>query len=217
MDTCLLTAFEPNDRSLMPTVTADAPLLHAPSPLVKPLCMLPLRLQMVKPLERNTRYVDAVMTIPKGTLYPMCGMNLAFDRMLIGPAMYFGLMGEGQPIGRYDDMWAGWCSKVSSRRGRKRLMALHGGLHTCALADSKGEGCRVRKQDWSFVSQAAVQASSGCVWMHVSVQGKCRGQFRPAHTCTAAAYSGRLLTVHACLALLACLLVPGRTCLPVVT
>ena len=42
----------------------------------------------------------------------MCGMNLAFDREAIGPAMYFGLMGEGQPIGRYDDMWAGWCSKV---------------------------------------------------------------------------------------------------------
>lgn len=42
----------------------------------------------------------------------MCGMNLAFDRTLIGPAMYFGLMGHGQPIGRYDDMWAGWCTKV---------------------------------------------------------------------------------------------------------
>lgn len=68
--------------------------------------------QLVKPRERNTRYVDAVMTIPKGTLFPMCGMNLAFDRELIGPAMYFGLMGEGQPIGRYDDMWAGWCCKV---------------------------------------------------------------------------------------------------------
>ena len=52
------------------------------------------------------------MTIPKGTLFPMCGMNLAFDRELIGPAMYFGLMGDGQPIGRYDDMWAGWCVKV---------------------------------------------------------------------------------------------------------
>lgn len=58
------------------------------------------------------RYVDAVLTIPKGTLFPMCGMNLAFDRTLIGPAMYFGLMGDGQPIGRYDDMWAGWCVKV---------------------------------------------------------------------------------------------------------
>nr|DAD35092.1 TPA_asm: hypothetical protein HUJ06_005732 [Nelumbo nucifera] len=55
---------------------------------------------------------DAVMTIPKGTLFPMCGMNLAFNRELIGPAMYFGLMGDGQPIGRYDDMWAGWCTKV---------------------------------------------------------------------------------------------------------
>ncbi|KAF2311520.1 hypothetical protein GH714_024531 [Hevea brasiliensis] len=58
------------------------------------------------------RYVDAVLTIPKGTLFPMCGMNLAFNRELIGPAMYFGLMGDGQPIGRYDDMWAGWCAKV---------------------------------------------------------------------------------------------------------
>ena len=55
-----------------------------------------------------------VLTIPKGTLFPMCGMNLAFDRELIGPAMYFGLMGDGQPIGRYDDMWAGWCVKVAS-------------------------------------------------------------------------------------------------------
>jgi hypothetical protein len=35
---------------------------------------------MVKPRERNTRYVDAVMSVPKGSLYPMCGMNLAFDR-----------------------------------------------------------------------------------------------------------------------------------------
>lgn len=66
-------------------------------------------------MERNTRYVDAVMTVPKGTLFPMCGMNLAFDRLAIGPAMYFGLMGEGQPWGRYDDMWAGWCAKVSNR------------------------------------------------------------------------------------------------------
>ncbi|KAG8383024.1 hypothetical protein BUALT_Bualt05G0141100 [Buddleja alternifolia] len=68
--------------------------------------------QLVKPRERNTRYVDAVLTIPKGTIFPMCGMNLAFNRDLIGAAMYFGLMGDGQPIGRYDDMWAGWCIKV---------------------------------------------------------------------------------------------------------
>jgi len=68
--------------------------------------------QMVHPNYRNTEYVDIVQTIPSDTLYPMCGMNLAFNRELIGPAMYFGLMGEGYPWGRYDDMWAGWCSKV---------------------------------------------------------------------------------------------------------
>ena len=43
----------------------------------------------------------------QGTLFPMCGMNLAFDRDAIGPAMYFGLMGEGQPWGRYDGARAG--------------------------------------------------------------------------------------------------------------
>eukprot|EP01018_Ginkgo_biloba_P017543 Gb_37412 [translate_table: standard] len=67
--------------------------------------------QLVNPLERNTRYVDAMLTIPKGALFPMCGMNLAFDCELIGPAMYFGLMGDGQSIGHYDDMWASWCIK----------------------------------------------------------------------------------------------------------
>lgn len=53
-----------------------------------------------------------MMYVLQGSLFPMCGMNLAFNRELIGPAMYFGLMGEGYPIGRYDDMWAGWCVKV---------------------------------------------------------------------------------------------------------
>ncbi|OAY69242.1 UDP-arabinopyranose mutase 3 [Ananas comosus] len=50
------------------------------------------RTQLIKPLERNTRYVEAVLTIPKGTFFPMCGMNLAFNCELPCPAMYFGLM-----------------------------------------------------------------------------------------------------------------------------
>ncbi|XP_020265913.1 UDP-arabinopyranose mutase 3-like isoform X2 [Asparagus officinalis] len=70
--------------------------------------------QLLNPLERNKRYVDVVMSISKGTLFSMCGMNLAFDRELIDPAMYFGLMGDGQPIGRYDDMLVGRCVKVAT-------------------------------------------------------------------------------------------------------
>jgi hypothetical protein len=63
-------------------------------------------------------------------------MNLAFDRSLIGPAMYFGLQGEGQPIGRYDDMWAGWCTKVgvcTCRAVRARLGA-HPRVCACVCA-----------------------------------------------------------------------------------
>jgi reversibly glycosylated polypeptide/UDP-arabinopyranose mutase len=39
--------------------------------------------------------------------YPLCGMNLFFHRSLL-PALYFPLMGEGQPYRRFDDIWCGW-------------------------------------------------------------------------------------------------------------
>ena len=68
--------------------------------------------QMVKPYWRNTKIVDAVVSIPRGVLYPMSAMNLAFNRELIGITMYHGLMGEKWPLSKYDDLFAGWCSKV---------------------------------------------------------------------------------------------------------
>jgi reversibly glycosylated polypeptide / UDP-arabinopyranose mutase len=54
--------------------------------------------------------------VPAGILYPMCGMNVCF-RKEIAPLMYFGLMGQkpdgkGWNIGRWDDMFAGWLSKL---------------------------------------------------------------------------------------------------------
>eukprot|EP00804_Cyclotella_cryptica_P022070 CCRYP_019735-RB/>CCRYP_019735-RB protein AED:0.00 eAED:0.00 QI:81/1/1/1/1/1/2/1040/700 len=68
--------------------------------------------QLLKPTERNNNHLDMAITVPHRTLYPMCSMNVAFARELIGPAFMQGLMGEGQPWGRYDDMFAGWASKV---------------------------------------------------------------------------------------------------------
>lgn len=52
-----------------------------------------------------------VMTVPGGIFFPLCSMNVAFDRELIGPAMMQGLMGEGQPWARYDDVFSGWAAK----------------------------------------------------------------------------------------------------------
>ena len=68
--------------------------------------------QLLKVSERNTRYHDVTLTIPRGVLYPMCSMNVAFNKTLIGPAFMQGLMGDGQPWARYDDMFCGWASKV---------------------------------------------------------------------------------------------------------
>ena len=68
--------------------------------------------QLLKVSERNTRYHDMTLTVPKGSLYPMCSMNVAFNKKLIGPAFMQGLMGDNQPWARYDDMFAGWASKV---------------------------------------------------------------------------------------------------------
>ena len=68
--------------------------------------------QLLKPQERNTNYADITVTVPLGILYPMCSMNVAFARQRIGPAFMQGLMGDDQPWARYDDMFAGWASKV---------------------------------------------------------------------------------------------------------
>ncbi|CAF1180137.1 unnamed protein product [Adineta steineri] len=68
--------------------------------------------QLLKVDERNTHFVDMTITVPAGVLYPMCSMNVAFNRKLIGVAFMQGLMGSNMPWGRYDDMFAGWASKV---------------------------------------------------------------------------------------------------------
>jgi hypothetical protein len=49
-------------------------------------------------------------TVAPGQYLPMCGMNLAFRREAI-PLMYFGLQGQGYPVGRFDDIWCGILAK----------------------------------------------------------------------------------------------------------
>eukprot|EP01018_Ginkgo_biloba_P006810 Gb_38716 [translate_table: standard] len=74
--------------------------------------------QILKPEERNTRYVDAIMTVPTGSLLPMSGINIAFNREIIGPAMFSGLCRSGSSnpqLSRYDtleDIFCGLCCKI---------------------------------------------------------------------------------------------------------
>lgn len=71
--------------------------------------------QALKPENRNSRYVDAVMTVPAGALLPVSGINIAFNRELVGPALIpaFRLAGEGKLRWEtMEDIWSGMCVKV---------------------------------------------------------------------------------------------------------
>ncbi|HWP62943.1 MAG TPA: hypothetical protein VNO86_05690 [Candidatus Binatia bacterium] len=65
--------------------------------------------QLLHPDLRLERPSD-VAVIPRGSYFPMSGMNLAF-RADFAPAMWFPLMGRGWPFDRFDDIWAGILAK----------------------------------------------------------------------------------------------------------
>jgi hypothetical protein len=71
---------------------ANVPDLDAPTQLVHP--------------ELTLQGSPGVKTIPRGTYFPMSGMNLAF-RPELAPALYFLIMGRDWPYDRFDDIWAG--------------------------------------------------------------------------------------------------------------
>ncbi|XP_031118626.1 probable UDP-arabinopyranose mutase 5 isoform X2 [Ipomoea triloba] len=71
--------------------------------------------QALKPKQRNSRYVDAVLTVPARALMPVSGINIAFNRELVGPALSpaFRLAKEGHVRWEtVEDIWSGMCVKV---------------------------------------------------------------------------------------------------------
>ncbi|XP_057755086.1 probable UDP-arabinopyranose mutase 5 isoform X3 [Arachis stenosperma] len=71
--------------------------------------------QALKPKERNTRYVDAVLTVPVRSMLPVSGINIAFNREAIGPALVPALKLAGEGKFRWEtveDIWSGMCVKV---------------------------------------------------------------------------------------------------------
>ncbi|XP_030540721.1 probable UDP-arabinopyranose mutase 5 isoform X1 [Rhodamnia argentea] len=71
--------------------------------------------QALKPGERNARYVDAVLTIPTRAMMPMSGINIAFDREAVGPALFPALRLAAEGKFRWEtieDIWCGMCVKV---------------------------------------------------------------------------------------------------------
>lgn len=74
----------------------NVPDLDAPTQLTQP------HLAVTRPVETKI--------MARGSYFPMSGMNLAF-RASFAPAMWFPLMGKGEPFDRFDDIWAGILAK----------------------------------------------------------------------------------------------------------
>ncbi|KAJ9186091.1 hypothetical protein P3X46_005632 [Hevea brasiliensis] len=71
--------------------------------------------QALKPGQRNSRYVDAVMTVPARAMMPISGINIAFDREVIGPTLLPALRLAGEGKLRWEtmeDIWSGMCVKI---------------------------------------------------------------------------------------------------------
>ncbi|MED6158501.1 putative UDP-arabinopyranose mutase 5 [Stylosanthes scabra] len=71
--------------------------------------------QALKPQQRNSRYVDAVLTVPVRSMMPVSGINIAFNREAIGPALVPALKLSGEGKFRWEtveDIWSGMCVKV---------------------------------------------------------------------------------------------------------
>jgi len=71
--------------------------------------------QALKPELRNNRHVDAVLTVPARAMMPVSGINIGFNRELVGPALLpaFRLAKEGNLRWEtVEDIWTGMCVKV---------------------------------------------------------------------------------------------------------
>ncbi|GLT60473.1 hypothetical protein SLA2020_332370 [Shorea laevis] len=70
--------------------------------------------QALKPEQRNSLYVDAVMTVPATAMLPISGINVAFNREVLGPALIPALRLAGEGKLRWEtmeDIWCGMCVK----------------------------------------------------------------------------------------------------------
>lgn len=105
--------------------------------------------------------------IPKGTYFPMCGMNLAFRRE-VTPLMYFLLMGKDYQYDRFGDIWCGVIAKkICDHLG----FAIHSGYplveHQRASnvwANLKKEAPGLEVNEWLWQEIDKIELTSPSVW-----------------------------------------------------
>ncbi|XP_051121449.1 probable UDP-arabinopyranose mutase 5 [Andrographis paniculata] len=106
--------------------------------------------QVLKPDQKNSRYVDAVLTVPARTMLPVSGINVGFNNELIGPALVpaFRLAKEGNLRWEtMEDIWTGMCVKVVSDHLR---LGVKSGL-PYVWRKERGSAVASLKKEWEGV------------------------------------------------------------------
>lgn len=106
--------------------------------------------QALKPESRNTRYVDAVLTVPAKTMMPLSGVNIGFNRELLGPALFPGLKLAGEGKFRWEtmeDVFCGMCVKVVSDHLK---LGVKTGL-PYVWREERGDAIQSLKKEWEGV------------------------------------------------------------------
>ncbi|KAK1400569.1 UDP-arabinopyranose mutase [Heracleum sosnowskyi] len=106
--------------------------------------------QALKPDQRNSRYVDAVLTVPLRAMMPVSGINIGFNREVMGPALLPALKLEQEGKVRWEtveDLWSGMCVKVvSDHMG----MGVKTGL-PYVWRNERGDAIASLKKEWEGV------------------------------------------------------------------
>ncbi|KAL2941559.1 putative UDP-arabinopyranose mutase 5 [Bienertia sinuspersici] len=103
--------------------------------------------QALKPEQRNTRYVNAVLTVPAKAMMPLSGINIGFNRELLGPALFPGLKLTKEGKFRWEtmeDVFSGMCAKVVCDH-------LNLGVKTglpYVWREERGDAIQSLKKDW---------------------------------------------------------------------
>jgi hypothetical protein len=118
--------------------------------------------------------------VPYGKLFPMCGMNLAFETYML-PAMYFMLQGHERvraydqpinrigltklPFDRFDDIWAGlFVKRITDHLGYAVTTGAPSIVHTKESdpqmrVEKEAPGIEVHEKLWRHVAEASL---TGC-------------------------------------------------------
>ncbi|XP_057515412.1 probable UDP-arabinopyranose mutase 5 isoform X1 [Amaranthus tricolor] len=103
--------------------------------------------QALKPEQRNTRYVDAVLTVPTKAMMTLSGINIAFDREILGPALFPGLKLTKEGNLRWEtmqDVFSGMCAKVTCDHLK---IGVKTGL-PYVWREERGDAIQSLKKDW---------------------------------------------------------------------